>query len=316
MLDEALHIDATLDALLAQDYDGPLEVIVADGGSTDGTLIRLEERAGVDPRLFVVDNPERLQSPGLNRAARRASGEFLVRADGHSTYAQDYVRNSIRTLLETDAVAAGGPMNPVCHDGFGCAVAAAMNSRMALPARFHHARKREEVDTVYLGAFRRRDFLELGGFRSFPSGTAEDADLYARWRAAGRTVLVDPSIRSEYQPRSTARALWKQYWRYGRGKSEMLWVNRRLPSPRPLAPALLILGLGAFLVVALASSVWWPLAALAAMWLTWLAAAGLRSDALAIGVMAAIAIMHQAYGLGLIWGLVRGPAPVRRALER
>lgn len=315
VLDEAAHIDAVLDALVDQEYDGSLQIVVADGGSRDGTRERLEKRALVDSRIIIVDNPGRRQSPGLNLAAHHASGEFLIRADGHSVYRPDYVRNSIVALLETEAVAVGGPMNPVCSSGFGCAVAGAMNSPMALPAKFHHAKARESVDTVYLGAFRRTDFLEIGGFRSFPSGTSEDADIYARWRGQGRTVLVDPSIRSEYQPRDTVGALWRQYFRYGTGKAEMLWVNKRLPSPRPLAPALLTVGLAALALLAIATGIWWPATALAAAWLAWLAVIGLRSSAPTGAVMAAVATMHLSYGLGLIWGLIRGPGPVRRALN-
>ena len=315
VLDEAPHIDATLDALIGQRYDGALEIVVADGGSTDGTRARLNDRAASDPRIVVIDNPRRGQSPGLNLAAERASGEFLVRADGHSRYDPDYVRNSILALTETDAVAVGGPMNPVASGGFGAAVAAAMNSPMVLPARFHHAEIRKEADTVYLGAFRRSDFLEIGGFRVFPSGTAEDADLYARWRRAGRTVMVDPGIVSEYEPRHSPGALWKQYFRYGMGKAEMLWTDGRLPSPRPLAPTLLVLGLFILGMVAIVSGWWGPLAGLVGVWLLWLSIVGVRSDAPAPTVMVAAAIMHLSYGLGLLWSLIRGPGPVRRSMN-
>ena len=314
VLNEATNIDGVLDALVDQQYDSVLELVVADGGSTDGTRERLDERASADARIVVVDNPRRRQSPGLNTAAERASGNFLIRADGHTTYDSDYVRSSVSALLDTDAVAVGGRMNPVSEDGFGTAVAGAMNSPMALPAQFHHAEERQIVDTVYLGAFRRSDFLDIGGFRSFPSGTSEDADLYARWRAQGRTILVDPSIRSQYEPRDSVRALWKQYFRYGKGKAEMLWVNRRLPSPRPLAPALLTLGLIVLALVAVLSGTWWPLAALAGAWFAWLLIIGVRSSASTVGVMIAVAVMHLSYGLGLMWGLIRGPGPVRRAL--
>lgn len=316
VFNEAKYIDGVLDALVDQRYDGVLELVVADGGSTDGTRERLDERADADARIVVIDNPGRRQSLGLNLAAKRAFGEFLIRADGHTTYDSDYARSSVRALLDTDAVAVGGRMNPVSEHGFGAAVAGAMNSPMALPARFHHAEERQIVDTVYLGAFRRSDFLDIGGFRSFPSGTSEDADLYARWRAQDRTVLVDPSIRSQYEPRSSARALWRQYFRYGKGKAEMLWVNRRLPSPRPLAPALLTLGLVVLTLVAILSGTWWPVATLAGAWLVWLLIIGIRSPASTLGVAIAVAIMHLSYGLGLMWALVRGPGPVRRSLDQ
>lgn len=314
VLDEISSIDDVLDLLAAQTYDGPLEIVVADGGSTDGTRERLGERAARDRRVIIVDNPQRRQASGLNLAAERAIGDILIRADGHTVYDKDYVRNSVLALAETTAVAVGGPMNPVAESGFAVAVAGAMNSPLVLPARFHHADRREVVDTVYLGAFRRSDFLAVGGFRSFPSGTSEDADLYARWRARGRTIIVDPAIRTAYTPRNSPASLWKQYFRYGKGKAEMLWANRRLPSLRPLAPSLLVVGLIAFAILAVVTGVWWPLAALAGAWIAWLLFVGLRSHVPTVGVMFAAAIMHLSYGLGLLWGLLRGPGPVRRSL--
>jgi succinoglycan biosynthesis protein ExoA len=304
-------IDATLESLLAQDYTGPFDVIVADGGSTDGTLQRLDEWARSTSSVVVIHNGLRIQSHGLNAAAEASSAPFLVRADGHTHYSQDYVRRSVETVIETDA-AAGGRMNPIGTNPFGRAVAAAMNSRLTMgPARFHHADRREVVDTVYLGAFPREDFLELGGFRAFPSGAAEDADFYHRWNRTGRKVVVDPVIHSEYAPRDNPGDLWNQYYRYGQGKSEMLWVNGRLPSPRPLAPAILVVGLSGGVVLGLAKKQWWPLAIGLGSWLAVVGAVAVRSRQSIPRVMGAAMIMHTAYGLGVLQALVRGPGAVK-----
>ncbi len=311
VFNEIATVDETLRSLVDQDYAGSLEIIVADGGSTDGTLERLDHWKAADPRLRVIHNEGRVQSFGLNEAGAASSADLLVRADAHTRYAPDYVSRSVETVLETGA-AAGGRMNPVGTNRFGRAVAAAMNSPLTMgPARFHHASHRQEVDTVYLGAFPREDFLELGGFRAFPSGTVEDADFYQRWRRTGRTVVVDPVIRSEYTPRDNPRSLWSQYYRYGLGKAEMLWVNGRFPSTRPLAPVLLIVGLAAAALIGVITVVWWPLLVTIGAWLAVVGLVALRSGESITRVVAATMIMHTSYGIGVLYGIVRGPGVVK-----
>lgn len=311
VFNEVTTIDGTLKSLLTQDYEGSLDVIVADGGSTDGTASKLGDWAESTSNLSVIANERRVQSYGLNAAAKASGSTLLVRADGHTCYATDYVSRSVETVLETDA-AAGGRMNPVGQNPFGRAVAAAMNSRLTMgPARFHHADRREEVDTVYLGAFEREDFLELGGFRAFPSGAAEDADFYHRWRRTGRRVVVDPVIHSEYAPRDNPGALWLQYYRYGLGKSEMLWVNGRFPSYRPFAPTALVIGLAGTAALGIATRVWWPFGATVGSWVVVVGTVAIRSRESIPRVMAAAMTMHTAYGLGVLRGLARGPGSVQ-----
>lgn len=319
VLDEEAHIDACLASLAAQDYDGATEIVVADGGSQDATRARLDAWHARLDRLVVIDNPDRVQALGVNRAARIASGDILVRADAHTTYAPDYVACSVAALESTDAVAVGGLLRPEGTTPFGCAVAAAMRSPLAVgPGRFHHARRRGPADTVYLGAFRAEDFAALGGLRALPSGVAEDADLYYRWRRTGHLVLLDPAIRSIYRPRQTVRALWGQHIRYGRGKAEMLWVNRRLPSWRPLAPAALVTGL-AVSALAAAGGRPKPLGLLAGAWsgaLGTVAASSARSPAAAGRVCVATAVMQLAYGLGFLRALAAGPRAAGRRPDR
>jgi glycosyltransferase involved in cell wall biosynthesis len=315
VLDEAATIDRCLASIAAQDYGGPLEIVVADGGSTDGTLDKLKAWQARLPALHVVDNPDRVQSLGCNLAADHAAGEYLVRMDAHSVYAPDYISRSMATLAATRADAVGGPMVATDDHPFGRAVAAAMDSKlMAGPATYRHATARAEVDTVYLGTFRRRDFLAMGGYRPFPSNVAEDADFYHRWKTErGAVIVVDPAIQSSYAPRRTVRGLWSQYFRYGQGKAEMLWANGRLPSWRPLAPAVLVLALVVTAVTAVLGA-HFPLIAVVALWLLVISSVAALAPASTRRVIGAAAVMQVAYGIGLWWGLLRGPGPVRSQL--
>jgi GT2 family glycosyltransferase len=313
VFNEAGFLDPCLASLQAQDYGERIEIVVADGRSTDGTRERLADLAqrGV---VTVVDNPRRRQWAGLNLAAAAASGEVLVRVDGHSTYASDYVSRSVAALAETGATAVGGRMIPESDSPVGRAIASAMASAWAVgPARYRHQAHRSLVDTVYLGAFRKQDFERLGGYRELP-GVAEDADLYFRWRRQGATVMLDPSIQSTYRPRDSWKGLARQYYRYGWGKADMLYANGVLPSLRPLAPLGLVVGLAGAAAAGAGRRTWWPLAALASLWGTVLGLIGARAgDGMVHRGRTAVAagLMQLSYGIGLAAGMLRGPGTRR-----
>ena len=57
VLNEEDHIREAVDAMRAQEFDGRIEFLLMDGGSTDGTRTVLEELAAEDPRIRVLDNP-------------------------------------------------------------------------------------------------------------------------------------------------------------------------------------------------------------------------------------------------------------------
>lgn len=311
VLNEEDFIETCLESLIAQDYEGDLEIIVADGGSSDRTRQLVKAMRGHRPVTLVV-NPGRLQSHGINRAAEVAGGTILVRADAHTSYAPDYVARSVEGVLSGAFTAAGGPMRPRGVTAVGRSIADAMTSPLAVgPAKFHHAATPTEADTVYLGAFRKDDFHQLR-LRSFPSGVAEDADFYFRWRKAGGRVLIDPRIVSWYVPRQTFSSLWLQHFRYGKGKAEMLYANGVFPSARPLAPLLLVMAVLTGGAVGLFSGEWRPLAGVLLLWGSVLVLASLRSGIRLPLTFLAGAVMHMSYGLGLMWALTRGLVGRRR----
>ena len=312
LLNEAAVVGEVLESLRDQDYEGAWELVAVDGGSRDGTPAILASWRERIPRMLVVCAPEgwRDLTRSLMLAAETGTGEIVVRADAHTVYANDYLRRNVEALLETDAHLVGGPMRPEGRNPFGRAVASVMvNPWVVGPAPYRRVLERRRADTVYLGAMRRSRLVEMG-FRSFPSGVAEDADLAYRIRKQGGAVVLDPAIRSRYRPRSTLGALWRQFFRYGRGKAEMLYANRELPTLRPLAP----LGLTIALAAALAAAPWigwlWALGGLGG-WTVYLAVVtgGWPRQFLAAGTM------QLANGLGILIGLAAGPGRVGRTLE-
>lgn len=242
MLNEEACIGGILLQLRKQSYE-EIEILVADGGSSDATREIVSRHAEDDPRVQLLDNPRRLQSAGLNAALHIAKGDVLVRVDGHSFVERDYVERCVDVLENTAAEVVGGRMlaKPI-DERIARGVAIANEAPWgAGPAQFHRDGEAGPVDTVYLGTFVTDRVRELGGWAE-DVGVNEDYEMNYRIRAAGGTVWFDPALSVGYQPRRTLHAVAKQYFRYGRSKATVL---RRHPSSaraRQLIPTLGIPG--------------------------------------------------------------------------
>jgi succinoglycan biosynthesis protein ExoA len=302
-LNEIAHIDACLASALAQSHP-PLEVLVADGGSTDGTRERV---ASYGPPVRLLDNPGRGPASAMNVGIAASKGSIICRMDAHTVFDPCYVAESLRVLLEEDADVVGGPMHPVGTNAFGRAVAAVTSSALGMPGGFHHATTRIDTDHVFLGMWKRSTLLELGGFddRHFPF-CGEDAELTYRIRLKGGRVICDPAVRSDYTPRDTPDALWRQYERYGLAKASSLETHRALPSWRPLAPAALV----AATVIGLVTGRTWKRRAAVpivhALWCGVIAQRVSRRESCDPWRAALVQeICHWSFGLGFWRGVVR-----------
>jgi succinoglycan biosynthesis protein ExoA len=308
---EASFIAATLDSILTQDYSGPLEIVIADGMSTDGTRDIIAACAAADSRIRLVDNPAGRTPSGLNRAIAAATGEVIVRCDGHSELPTSYVRTAVRLLAETGAANVGGVQRAEGSSPFSRAVAYAMSSPLGVgDARFHYGGAAGAVDTVYLGAFRRDAVEAAGGFDESLLRN-QDYELNIRLRAAGGTVYFDPRLAVVYHPRDSVGALARQYFQYGRWKRRVVRMHPASLRLRQLAPPLLVAGLVGSVLLAFGP---WPRLGwlLPAVYTGSLVVAGgfevgRRRDLAAFLLPVAVATMHLAWGCGfLVGGAGRG----------
>lgn len=293
VLDEAAMIAGCLEAVVAQDYPGLVEIVVADGGSTDGT----REVAAGFPSVVVVDNPRRSRPAGLNVAIAAAKGDVAVRVDARTRLSPDYVTRCVAALERSGAAMVGGPMRYSCDNARQRGIAAAMMSRVgAGPAEFRRlGGEPRYVDTVYLGAFRREVVERLGGYDE-RSGGNEDAELAFRSRAAGG-VYLDPAIVSTYAVREGLRPLARQFYRYGRNRARTVRKHPASLSARQLAVPLLAAGL---------VSPWRRkvLGAYGAVVLGRAALEATRDPGAAPSLLLALPTMHVAWGAGFARGML------------
>ena len=192
-----------------------------------------------------MDNPERLQAPGMNRMIREARGDVIVRMDVHSDYAGDYVRRCIEVLDRTGADNVGGAARPRANTFFQRALCAALESPLGVGGSKYRDESFEGfVETIFPGAFRRRVFEKIGLYDPC-AVTNEDAELNQRLIDSGGKIYLSRDIVVHYYPRESFRALSKQYFKYGHG-ARMPSLLAALPV-RPAVPFLLVCGGAALL---------------------------------------------------------------------
>jgi succinoglycan biosynthesis protein ExoA len=300
-LNEAAHLSGLLDAL-AREAPGAT-IAIADGGSRDASRAIVLAAAARDPAVRLLDNPARIQSVGVNRAAELL-GEgkrWLVRIDAHCRYPANYVAGLLDAATRTGADAVVVPMRSV---GIGCfqrAVAAAQNSRLGTGGSPHrHVGTGRFIDHGHHALFQIERFLAVGGYDEGFSHN-EDAELDHRQTLSGARIWLEPSLALDYFPRATPGSLFRQYLNYGRGRAMTIRRHRMPIKTRQLLPLAVV---PALLLLVLAP--WQPLAALPAI--AWAALSlsvgvsiGLRTGercAMLSGVAAML--MHAGWALGFL----------------
>ena len=316
-LNERATIGALIDALAGQTYPrSQMEVVISDGGSTDGTLDEIDRLRGLHPdlRLRVVDNPARVIPAALNRAIEAADGELIVRLDAHCVPVAHYVEHTVGLLESGAADVVGGALRmlPAGEGWVATSIAEALAHRLGAGVSGHRrGRETAFVDTIAFGAFRRELAARVGGFDE-RMHTNEDYEFNLRVRLAGGRILRDPAMSSEYVARSDLRALARQYWRYGTWKARMLRRYPRSVRARQVVPPLLVGTVAVLLGAAPASRVARRLlAAELAAYGAGLVGAGVqvsvqrRRPSLAPGTAIALAVLHVCWGTAFLLELCR-----------
>jgi glycosyltransferase involved in cell wall biosynthesis len=236
VLNEEKYLADSVNSILSQEFSGLIEVILAVGPSEDATLQIAQALQAKDSRVVVVDNPTGRTAAGLNRAVAASKYSIIVRVDGHSQLPKNYCELAFNLLNETGAVNVGGVMAAEGITLFQRSVARAMRSPLGVGAsRFHTGGGAGESDTVYLGCFRKEAILEVGGFDERFT-RAQDWELNFRLREKGGLIYFDPRLTVTYRPRSTVKALAKQYFEYGRWRRVVSRRHQGTINYRYLAP--------------------------------------------------------------------------------
>lgn len=227
---EARSLSHLLDSICAQTHL-PDEIIIVDGGSTDGTWQILGEYAARLP-LKRIAQPGANISQGRNRAIREAYGNIICVTDAGTWLDPNWMAELLQPFANPAVSAVDDPQSaadvvagffvPDAHNAFEIALAATTLPVLAdiRPAKF--------MPSSRSVAFRKSAWAHVGGYPEWLD-FCEDLVFDFALRDAGFRFVFAPRAVAHFRPRENLRAFFKQYYQYARGDGKAnLFFKRHL----------------------------------------------------------------------------------------
>ena len=235
-LNEANHIARLLAWLVRVQSRLGGQIVVADGGSTDGTQSIVGAMAAKHDGLHLIDNPDRIQSAAINLVVETFGNvaTHLIRIDAHADYPDDFC-----DVLLAEAQISGAASVVVSMKASGArilqhCIAAAQNAPVGNGGSKHRLKAvGEYVDHGHHAMIRMDVFRALGGYDAGFSHN-EDAEFDHRLRMAGHRIWLTGETEVTYFPRNSIKTLARQYFNFGYGRSKNLLKHRARPNLRQL----------------------------------------------------------------------------------
>ena len=312
---EVDFIEKTVRSILENDYPAELvEILVVDGKSDDGTRGIVERLAAENPRVKLIENPRRITPVAINLGISRSQGDFIMVVSCHAEYAPSYIGKCLEVINRTKADHVGGYMTtlPEKDTQTGRAIAAATTSPFGVGnSIFRLGGSEREVDTVPFGMYRREVFEKIGLYDERLVRN-QDIELNTRLRKAGGRIIISHEIQLTYYNRSTFKGLWQQSFNNGLWNPYTVWLTGGGLSLRHFIPMLFVSGL---LALCSGAFLWSPVKWVLLIYiLVYLYSAvffsikqGSRTKTSVFLLLCSYVVLHTAYGLGSLWGVVTIP---------
>lgn len=322
---EGAHIEACLRSIAAQDVPlDQLEVVIADGNSTDSTPQKVENFRNANPSLSVIvrPNPSRNTATGRNICLKAASGNLILNFSGHAVAAPNLVSKLRQKLLDQpeDVAAVGAAILPTGGKTFlGSAISAVLSSAMgggnSVDSNFNS--RREQFARSIAFALYRGDVVKEAGCFDEDLWCGQDAELNYRLRWNGYKILYTPETTVSHHKRDDLCGFIRQMYRYGVARALIL---RKFPDSfraiHVMPTAFSLSAIAAVAATSVSATVGWGTLLgvclfVAAAFATTVKKVGNRVVALASAGL--YGVMYLSYGIGFLRGLGSNPAQIENA---
>ncbi|WP_075733447.1 bifunctional polysaccharide deacetylase/glycosyltransferase family 2 protein [Streptomyces acidiscabies] len=206
----------------------PIEVIVVDDGSTDGTSEIARDaatRLGMD-NVRVVRQENAGKPAALNNGVRSASCDIVVMMDGDTVFEPDAVHQLVQPFADSGVGAVAGNAkvgnrNTVIGAWQHIEYVMGFN----LDRRMYDLLRCMPTIPGAIGAFRRDAVLQAGGMSE--DTLAEDTDITIAMHRAGWQVVYQEHARAWTEAPGSLKQLWSQRYRWSYGTMQALWKHRK-----------------------------------------------------------------------------------------
>ena len=241
---EAAGIEAAVRSIAASTH--PLEIIVVDDGSTDGTADLVEALAL--PRVTVIRKANGGKPSALNAGLEAATHGLVVMVDGDTVFEPGTVHALIQPFADPAVGAVSGNTKVVNRGGvLGAWQHIEYVVGFNLDRRLFDLAECMPTVPGAIGAFRREALLGVGGVSE--DTLAEDTDLTMSLCRDGWRVVYQDDARAWTEAPATLGALWRQRYRWCYGTLQAMWKHRRAIVQGGAAGKLGRRGLGYLLVL-------------------------------------------------------------------
>lgn len=282
------------------------ELFIIDGGSTDGTIEIIEKWIKNNSTIHLLYNQNKYVPQALNLGLKSSTEKIVIRLDAHTIYSKDYLEKIIETFNKTNADIVGGPMNPIGKTTIQKAIAYATSGWFGIGnSKFHDINFSGYVDSVYLGAWKREIFNDVGYFDEQMVRNQDD-EFHYRAKSKGKTIYLNSEIKSTYFPRSSYKALFSQYFQYGLYKPLVIKKIKSEVKPRHLIPLFFVLYLISLIGVIKFPFLLLPLLLYVVIDI-YCSFVNNQSLVVKFASLLVYPILHLSYGLGFLLGLFKSP---------